>query len=181
MQSQSPGRLEGWDPLSPPPTPASPTPQIAVNVTLGAVGKPRVSPGLTTACIADAARKSRSASVFPEMTPCFDFVTFITARVPRPRISPCNKVFAPPPPPSFPIPATATDRINPGGGRSRNTGAINIPVQPGDSSRAAPPHPPSSEPSTSGHCGAAGRCPAEEGADFICNRGLPSPSSSETP
>lgn len=97
MQSQSPGRLEGWDPLSPPPTPASPTPKTAVNVTLGAVGKPRVSPGLTTACIADAALKSRSASVFPEMAPCFDFVTFITARVPRPRISPCSKIFAPTP------------------------------------------------------------------------------------
>lgn len=69
----------------------------AVNVTLGAVGKPRVSPGLTTACIADAARKSHSASVFPEMAPCFDFVTFITARVPRPRISPCSKIFAPTP------------------------------------------------------------------------------------
>lgn len=59
-------------------------------------------------------------------------------------------------PPSSPTHATATDRINPGGDRSRDTGAINILGQRGGSAQAAPSPPPSSEPGTSGHCGAAG-------------------------
>ncbi|XP_059972925.1 uncharacterized protein DKFZp434B061-like [Mesoplodon densirostris] len=98
-----------------------------------------------------------------------------TARAPRPRISPCSKTCSPRCPPPH---ATATDRINPGGDRSRNTGAINIPVRRAGrhSSRAAPPHPPSSEPSTSGHRCAAGCSPSWEGrAPSVAEAWLPFP------
>lgn len=79
------GDGEGGDPLPPPPTPASPTPapRAAVNVTRGGVGKPRVAPGLTAACFADAARKSRSASVFPADGPWFCFCNFHSSQSPK--------------------------------------------------------------------------------------------------
>lgn len=78
----SPKQLGGWDPLPRPPTPASPTPTAAINIALGG----SESPGFHQPDrFADEARKSHSVSVFPQMAPCFDFVTFVPARVPRPR------------------------------------------------------------------------------------------------
>lgn len=38
------------------------------------------APGFTADCFADAAQQRRSALVFPQMAPCFDFVTSLPAR-----------------------------------------------------------------------------------------------------
>nr|KAF6429654.1 hypothetical protein HJG59_009015 [Molossus molossus] len=61
----------------------------------------------------------------PQMAPCSDFATSIPAS-PEAKNQPLQQGV----PPSLPTPATATDRINPGGDRSRDTGAINIPGGP---------------------------------------------------
>lgn len=178
MESPSPGRRGGWDPLPPPPTPAAPAPTAAVNVTLGGVGKPQPRrPGPRLLCSRCTSTAEPLCSGAPRTRPLV-----LLLQLPLQPASQGQQSA----PAAGATPLISPRRcslrcIHPGGGRSRDPGAINIPVQPEPAPRPPTPSTPPRSPALPAIAAQRPGLSAWGGAGFICNRGLASPSSPGPP